>query len=96
MHVGPEGPDYMLTVLEGGAATWVNGRLLRNRTLRLTPGDVLELGCQGDLPATFRVKLCHDSVWDQVPCKGSRCWTTLLLRYLVIPHPISFLCETIL
>ena len=47
--------------------TWLNGRrITANQAAQVTPGDKLEFGTPGSLQLTFKVKMCHDSIFDQL------------------------------
>jgi zeaxanthin epoxidase len=59
--------DFWVTDLGSQEGTWLNGQRLRaNNRTRVVPGDEIEFGTRGVPSLTYRIKMCHRSVWDQL------------------------------
>lgn len=49
------------------SGTWLNGRkLIAGQRHKLCPGDEIAFGAKQDKSLTYRVKLIHASVWNQL------------------------------
>ena len=62
-----ESGDYYVSDLGSAQGTWLNGaRLAVQRKQKVTPGDEITVGRRGLEDLTFKVKMVHPSVWEQV------------------------------
>lgn len=67
-----EGRDVFITDLGSKNGTWLNDRKLNSgQAARLVPGDTLEFGKAGQLSHTFKIKMCHDSIFEQLAGRGA-------------------------
>ena len=67
-------PDGKYTVedLDSPSGTWLNGKkLAAGQRATLCPGDEIAFGAKGDISVTYRIKLIHASVWDQLNGKAA-------------------------
>ena len=62
-----EGREVYITDLGSKHGTTHNDNPLRpNNKVRLAPGDTLCFGDSGREDTTFKVKMCHNRVWDAI------------------------------
>ena len=65
--VGKQGEDYYVTDLGSKHGTWLNDKKIRSRQpAQVMPGDLLQFGSPNSLQLTFKVKMCHNTVFDQL------------------------------
>ena len=56
-----------MTDLGSEHGTWLNDRKVRaKQPAQVMPGDTLQFGSPGSLQLTFKVKMCHNSVFEQL------------------------------
>lgn len=62
-----ESSDFWIMDLGSAQGTWLNGSRLRGQQRqRVTPGDEIVFGKRGAEDLSFKVKMVHSSVWEQV------------------------------
>lgn len=62
-----ENGDFWLMDLGSAEGTWLNGNRIRiQQKQKVTPGDEVAVGRKSSQELTFKVKMVHSSVWDQV------------------------------
>ena len=62
-----ESGDYWLMDLGSAEGTWLNGKRIRmQQKQKVTPGDEVAVGRKNSQELTFKVKMVHPSVWEQV------------------------------
>ena len=62
-----ENGDFWLMDLGSAEGTWLNGNRIRiQQKQKVTPGDEVAVGRKNSQELTFKVKMVHPSVWDQV------------------------------
>ena len=62
-----DGGDFFVKDLGSQEGTWLNGQRIRgNGGARVVPGDEIEFGSRGVPALTYRIKMCHRSVWEQL------------------------------
>ena len=62
-----ENGDFWLMDLGSAEGTWLNGNRIRiQQKQKVTPGDVVSVGRKNSEELTFKVKMVHPTVWDQV------------------------------
>lgn len=67
-----ESDDFWIVDLGSAQGTWLNGNRLRvQQKQRVSPGDEVVIGKRGVEDLTFKVKMVHASVWDQVQAASS-------------------------
>lgn len=66
-----ESGDYWVVDQGSAQGTWLNGnRLKAQQKQKVTPGDEVCVGRKGSENLTYKVKMVHSSVWEQVEQAG--------------------------